>query len=298
LPASHSPPSSRRSGVVLSSAQTAGYQAFGYSHRGLVRPGNEDSYLVAPTAGLFIVADGMGGAAAGEVASRMAIEEVHAAFEVAEGTDVTWPGAMQALPSPAQGGPRLVAAVERANVRVHAFAAADQSKAGMGTTMTAMLVHEGRVQIAHVGDSRLYRLRRGKLELLTEDHSLVNEYVRAGEMSAEEAERSPYKHIISRAVGTDARVKVDRRVLDVLPGDTLLLCTDGLHGVVGDDDIAATLLAEPDIARAVMKLIEASLDGGAPDNVTAVVVRFSGNARLGEIGSGPEGAEARGQGRG
>jgi protein phosphatase len=188
--------------------------------------------------------------------------------------------------------------VERANVRVHAFAAADQSKAGMGTTMTAMLVHEGRVQIAHVGDSRLYRLRRGKLELLTEDHSLVNEYVRAGEMSAEEAERSPYKHIISRAVGTDARVKVDRRVLDVLPGDTLLLCTDGLHGVVGDDDIAATLLAEPDIARAVMKLIEASLDGGAPDNVTAVVVRFSGNARLGEIGSGPEGAEARGQGRG
>jgi protein phosphatase len=205
---------------------------------------------------------------------------------------------MQALPAPAQGGPRLAAAVERANVRVHALAAADQSKTGMGTTMTAVLVHDGRVQLAHVGDSRLYRLRRGRLELLTEDHTLVNEYVRAGEMSAEEAGRSPLKHIISRAVGTDAAVKVDRRVLDVLPGDTLLLCTDGLHGVVGDDDIAATLATEPDIARAGMKLIEASLDGGAPDNVTIVLVHFSGSARVSELPGRYEEAPARGQGRG
>jgi protein phosphatase len=204
----------------------------------------------------------------------MAIAEVRAAFEVASDADVTWPGAMRALPSPAPGGPRLLAAVERANVRVHAAAAADASKAGMGTTLTAMLVHDGRAQIAHVGDSRLYRLRRGRLELVTEDHTLVSEYVRAGEMTAEQAERSPYKHIISRAIGTDAFVKVDRRVLDLAPGDTLLLCTDGLHGVVGDDDIAATLLAEPDIARAAMKLIEATLDAGAPDNVTVVLLRI------------------------
>jgi protein phosphatase len=219
----------------------------------------------------------MGGAAAGEVASRMTVDAVRHAFEE---IDVTWPGAMEQLPAPGPGLPRLVAAVERANTRVHAAARADQSKAGMGTTFTGVLVMGDRLGLAHVGDSRVYRLRDGRLARLTHDHSLVEESVRRGLITPEEAERSPHKHVITRAIGTDETVQVDRRLMAIEPGDVFLLATDGLHGVVGDDDIAAILQVERDITCAATRLVEATLDGGAPDNVTVVLLRIVGDGAV------------------
>lgn len=271
LPASSPPPSARQSGITLSASRSSRIEAFGLSHRGLTRPGNEDSYLVAPELGLLAVADGMGGAAAGEVASRMTVDAVRCAFEEA---DVTWPGAMREEPAPSPGLPRLVAAVERANVRVHAAARADSGKVGMGTTFTALLVLDGHGAVAHVGDSRLYRLRAGRLERLTRDHTLIDDFVRRGVLTPEEAERSPYKHTITRAVGVESTIDVDRRYLGTLPGDVLLLATDGLHGAIGDDDITAILQTEPELTRAASQLIEATLDAGAPDNVTVVLARI------------------------
>jgi protein phosphatase len=200
----------------------------------------------------------------------MTLDAVRCAFEDA---DVTWPGAMTDRPPPAPGLPQLVAAVERANVRVHAAASADDDKAGMGTTVTALLMLGDRVAVAHVGDSRLCRLRGRHLEQLTRDHTYVDRCVRAGIMTREQAAQSAHKHIITRAIGTDPEVKVDRGLLAIEPGDTFLLATDGLHGVVGDDDVAATLLAWPDLTRAATRLIEATLDAGAPDNISVVLVR-------------------------
>jgi protein phosphatase len=254
--------------VALSTPRPARIEAFGLSHRGLVREGNEDALLVAGELGLYAVADGLGGAAAGEVASCLAVDAVRRALEDA---DLTWPLAMPKRPPP--GLPRLVAAVERANGCVHAAARADRRKAGMGSTLTALLVLGEQAAVAHVGDSRIYRLRDGRLTLLTLDHTLVGEAVRDGMLTPEEAARSPHRNIITRAVGTRATIDVDRQLIHVAPGDVFLLSTDGLHGVVGDDDLAAILLAEPDLTRATNAMIEAALDAGAPDNVTVVLVR-------------------------
>lgn len=265
-------PAPRESGVALSTSRPSRFEAFGLSHRGLIRPSNEDSYLVAPELGICAVADGMGGAAAGEVASRMAIDAVRRAFENA---GVSRPGAMNDLPLPAPGMPRLVTAIQHANLRVHATACADHDKAGMGTTFTALAVLEGRVGIAHVGDSRAYLLRGRKLEVLTEDHTLMEAYVRSGAMTRDEARRSTFGHAITRAVGTEPGIEVDQRLVATAAGDLLLLATDGLHGLLGHDDIAAILVAERDLTRAATHLIDAALDAGAPDNVTVVLARIA-----------------------
>lgn len=242
--------------------------AFGISHRGLVRSGNEDAYLVAQELGVYGVADGMGGAAAGEVAARMTIDGVRAVFD---DPDVTWPTGIVSRPPP--GLLALVGGVERANARVHAAAKADRRKAGMGATFTGLLLLPGRAAIAHVGDSRAYLQRGRRLDRLTEDHTIVEELFRAGAMSREDADRSEVRHVLSRAVGVAPTVEIDQRFVAVEPGDTLLLCSDGLHGAVGDDDICAILQSADDVTRAGAQFIEATLDAGAPDNVTAVLIR-------------------------
>jgi protein phosphatase len=262
----HAQPTSEpphRSGIVhaLSPAYVT---VFGLSHRGRVRSRNEDAYLVARHLSLFAVSDGMGGAAAGEVASGMTVDELRAAFDEADATNAG------ALPSFGQ-------AVARANARVYALAQADSAKYGMGATLTALRLVPGGAAILHVGDSRAYRFRRGQLSQITQDHSLVAEQMRAGNMSEEEARRSPFRHIISRAIGTHSEVKADEHSVDLEPGDTLLLCTDGLHGVVDDETIARVLCATSDVAGSAANLIQAALDAGGPDNIAVVLVHFGGS---------------------
>lgn len=244
--------------------------AVGLSNPGLVRPGNEDAFLAAGDLGLYAVADGMGGAACGEVAARMAIDAVRAAIE---DPNATWPSGSRGAPPAGSGLPLLVAGVERANARVHAAAAADSAKAGMGSTFTGILFFESGAAIAHVGDSRAWRLRAGRLEVLTADHTVVQAAVDAGAMTPEEARISKYRHIITRAIGTHPAIEVEHALLDVEAGDVYLLATDGLHGVVGDDEIAAILQAELDLHRAASHLMVATFDAGAPDNVTLVLLR-------------------------
>jgi serine/threonine protein phosphatase PrpC len=234
-------------------------QAFALSDVGLVRSGNEDAYAVVPSFGFFAVADGMGGHAAGEVASWMAIDAVRSVIED---------------PSVATAGlHRLAGAVEYANAVVHAASRA-RGRAGMGTTFTGLLLQDGRAFVAHVGDSRAYLLRGGRLAQLTFDHTLVAARVQAGFMTPEEAAASPRRHIILRAVGTRETLEVDTRELSMQSGDRFLLSSDGLHDVLGDDNIKAVLMRERDVTAAAAELVALANDGGGPDNVTAVLVRI------------------------
>jgi serine/threonine protein phosphatase PrpC len=241
-------------------------EAFGLSDPGLVRDTNEDCYAVVPTLGYFAVADGVGGHAAGEVASRMAIDAVQS---VLEEPTVPWPEGAGAATAAMH---RLAGGVEYANACVHT-AAREHGRRGMGTTFTGLLLLDDEAALAHVGDSRVYLLRGRRLEQLTEDHTLVQAYIRAGILTREEAAASPIRNIISRAVGAKEVVAVDAHLVAVEPGDMFLLASDGLHGVVEDETIAAVLLREPDITRAAAQLVERANDAGGPDNTTVVLVR-------------------------
>lgn len=219
-----------------------------------------------PDVGLFAVAGGLGSGAEGDVASRIAIDAVRAALE---GGDCARPRGLARLPA-SVGLPELVAAVECANVCVRT-ACVDGTNGGLGASFTGILVLEDRVALAHVGNSRAYLWRDGRLLQLTRDHLLVNDLVDAGTITPKQAERSPLRRLLSRAVGDSPCVEVDARLLTVAPGDTLLLAS-GLHGVVDDLDIAASLLGERDVPGAAARLIDRATDAGALDNVTVVLV--------------------------
>ena len=221
---------------------------------GQVREGNEDSYLVEQP--LYVVADGMGGHRGGEVASELAIETIQALFLKREGS--------------------LVTQVEEANRRVFERSQSDRNVAGMGTTLTAALVDGSRVQLAHVGDSRAYLFRDHELTILTEDHTLVHRMVMAGEITEEEAEVHPHRSILTRALGVDGRIQVDELAIDVRPGDRILLCTDGLTGMVSEEQIGTILDSTPgDAQGAVERLIAEANRAGGVDNITAVVLDFT-----------------------
>jgi serine/threonine protein phosphatase PrpC len=220
---------------------------------GREREANEDAFLVRPP--LFVVADGMGGAQAGEVASRTLVEVCDEAAAAADLPDA------------------LEATVKQANARIHRMAAGDPSLEGMGCTVTASYVSGNRLTAAHVGDSRLYRLRGDSFEQLTEDHSLVAGLVRRGQLTSEEAKVHPQRSVILRAVGVDADVEVDvvQHGLDV--GDVYLTCSDGLTGMVRDEVIGETLKAFPSLAAAAEMLIELANAAGGRDNITVVLFR-------------------------
>lgn len=234
-------------------------EAAGQSHPGRQRRRNEDAFAVHLDLGLFVVADGMGGHAAGEVASRVAVEAV--AAHVHAGT------ASRAVDL-------LVEAVRAANHAVLDASRADIHAHDMGTTIASVLVRGDRVVVAHVGDSRVYRHRKGRLETLTDDHSLVAECVRSGYLTPERALSFPYKHFITRSLGADDRLEVDVRVIEAQPGDVILLCSDGLSGVVDEEDIARILDAEPCVDAAAQRLVDRANAAGGPDNVTVVIVRW------------------------
>ena len=219
---------------------------------GQVREGNEDSYLLLEP--LFAVADGIGGHRGGEVASNLAIDTVRELFLAGEGS--------------------LTEQVERANRVVYERSSTDREVQGMGTTLTAALVEGSRIRVAHVGDSRAYVFRDGRLHMLTKDHTLVAKMVEDGEITAAEAETHPHRSIVTRALGVESTVEVDEGVLEMRPGDRLLLCSDGLTGMVDRDGIERILRDTPDPQAAVERLIRAANDAGGVDNITAVLLDF------------------------
>lgn len=213
---------------------------------------NEDAFVCAPP--LFAVADGMGGAQAGEIASRIAAAALE---ELGGGHAVSVPEL-----------------VREANARVWQHALEDPAVAGMGTTVTVALVHEedGTVEIGHVGDSRAYHVRDGALEQLTADHTLVAELVRSGRLTQEEAESHPQRSVITRALGTEPDVEVDSFLVEAQPGDVFLICSDGLSSYVAEDDVRATLQAAGgELEQAAAQLVRAANAAGGEDNVTVVL---------------------------
>jgi protein phosphatase len=236
----------------------------GRTDPGRRRRRNEDAYLVAPP--LFAVADGMGGAQAGEVAARLAtaaLREYHEADDL-----------------PGEG--RVAAIIQEANRRIYERASVDTDVSGMGTTVTAALLEAGRIVIGHVGDSRAYRLRRGRLEQLTDDHSLVADLVRGGRISPEEAETHPQRSVITRALGTDAEVDVDSLSVDAESGDLYLICSDGLTTMIADDEILAILERAKSLDSAGKDLVKAANRRGGEDNVTVVLFTVEADEPLEE----------------
>ncbi len=222
---------------------------------GRQRRGNEDAFYAQPP--LFLVADGMGGARAGEVASRIAVEM----FE-------------QGLPPEGTPERRLSTVVQNANREIYARSRSERECEGMGTTLTAAYLDQDHVAIAHVGDSRAYMFRAGELVRLTQDHSLVDELVKAGKLTEEQALEHPRRSIIMRALGPEPEVPVDTWSYPARAGDVLLLCSDGLTSMVSDAQIAAILVAAPSLLAAADALTDEANEAGGRDNITVVLCRF------------------------
>jgi len=242
---------------------------------GRVRQINEDAYLAKSEQGLFVVCDGMGGAAAGEVASQLAVDTIGSLLNGSEdGSAPAQDGNSQFHPQTLQLGD----AIREANLAIIARAQADASQTGMGTTVVGAWAHDGVVSIAHVGDSRAYLANAGGFEGVTSDHSLVEAQVQAGLINREESLQSEHQNILLRALGRDANVEIDLAEITVSPGDRLLLCTDGLTRMVPDEALAAALdrfRGEPQ--QACDHLIDAANNNGGPDNITVVIVEFLGS---------------------
>ncbi|MET0836675.1 MAG: Stp1/IreP family PP2C-type Ser/Thr phosphatase [Thermoleophilaceae bacterium] len=226
---------------------------------GRQRSANEDSLVLRPP--FFAVADGMGGARAGEVASAIAAEAFEGASAAGEAAEA-----------------QLARLLREANRRIYELAVTDESHRGMGTTLTAAKVHDGEVSLAHVGDSRAYRMRDGGLEQITRDHSLVAELERSGQITPEAAEHHPQRSIITRALGPEPDVEVDTYTLSARDGDLFLLCSDGLTSMISDDEVAAILRTSATLDEAADALIKAANQSGGKDNITVVLFR------IGELG--------------
>jgi protein phosphatase len=247
------------------------FHAFGLTDVGRKRKHNEDAYLVDAERGLFVVADGMGGHAAGEVASRITVESMQEFIAASDdSTDSSWPFGHGNRAS--SGGNRLTAAVEKANEKVMRAVASRPELKGMGTTVVAALVEAERATLVHVGDSRAYLFRDGELRRLTDDHSWVQEQVNAGILSEDEAKSHPLKNVVTRALGGSPHVSVDLIEVPLRPGDRFLLCSDGLTGMVVDEEIHEFFLAEPVPEAAVRRLVELANERGGVDNITAIVI--------------------------
>ena len=231
--------------------------SFGISHVGRVRKNNEDCHLEDPELGLYLVADGMGGALAGERASQLTAETIEAELRAI---------------GPDAGPEDLERAVRAANRTVRNEARSHSHYAGMGTTIVAVLLRQGKAYAANVGDSRLYRMRGDSLECITSDHSWVNEVGRNIGLSEEELKTHAYRNMLTRAIGADDEVESELLEVGFAPGDTLLLSTDGLHGVIEESQIAEILASSASLPDLGQALVDSVLESGAPDNVTAVLI--------------------------
>jgi serine/threonine protein phosphatase PrpC len=246
----------------------------GETNVGRKRNHNEDNFSIMTDYGLFLVADGMGGHAAGEVASKMALDSLQEFFGATQSDpERTWPYKMDRTKGYEEN--RLITGIKLANLRIYETAQRESKKRGMGTTFVGIFTANDGVYVAHVGDSRVYRFRNGQLEMLTEDHSLLNDYIKMKRLTEEEIANFPHKNVIVRALGMKDTVKVDTRFEVPALNDTYLLCSDGLSGPVTDAEIAQILGTHSDIKVASAKLIERANENGGPDNITSVLVRWT-----------------------
>ena len=242
---------------------------------GLRRSSNEDSYCTRADLGLFVVADGMGGHAAGEVASRVAVDTIQTFITETAGADKnrTWPFPFE--PQVSLEGNRLKAAFRLANRQIATAMADSADLRGMATTASAVLAGPHSACVAHVGDSRVYALLDGTLRQITDDHSWVEEQVRAGTMTSSAARQHPWRNVVTRALSGGSDPEIDTVELTPHPGERLLLCSDGLSGVVAHDEIERILSdRELTLEQICDRLVTAANDGGGPDNVTVLVIQI------------------------
>lgn len=240
------------------------WEAAGASDLGRVREGNEDAFYLDAERGVFVVADGMGGHAAGEIASALAVKS--AAEALRQAVDDSVP--------PVDVPGVLAAAFQLAWKRIHQSGQADPRVEGMGTTLTACLVSpEGWCRIGHIGDTRLYRIRNGELELLTHDHTWVQREIDSGRLEPEAAESHPFAHVLTRVLTGDLPPEPDLIAASVLPGDVLLLSTDGLHGLVPTDLLHSEVTRNEPLPAILTRLVTAANERGGRDNITALLVR-------------------------
>ncbi|TLN08513.1 Stp1/IreP family PP2C-type Ser/Thr phosphatase [bacterium] len=229
------------------------------SHIGLVRKTNEDNSLVCEDLQLLAVADGMGGHQAGEVASRVALDTVSAYVTQNSGDIAANPGAV------------LQKALAEANQKIYRQARQESGYHGMGTTITAAILLPGKAYLAHVGDSRAYLIHGGEIRLVTDDHSLVNELVKNGGITVDEASRHPQRNVLTRAVGSSAGVDVDLYEEATVRGDILLLCTDGLSNLLSPGEIRDIVTGVASLEEGTARLVELALAGGGADNITVIL---------------------------
>jgi PPM family protein phosphatase len=234
---------------------------------------NEDAFLVLPDQQLYCVADGMGGHASGEIASRIAIEELSDFYQrTSRDEDLTWPFKMDKSRNYEEN--RLATGIKLANARIYEAASSDPNYRGMGTTIVSLHFADDSVYVGHVGDSRAYCLRDGELRQVTEDHSLLNDYLKAKKLTAEEIDAFPHKNVIVRALGMKDTVQVDIEKLEPRDGDLFLLCSDGLSGMVSDAALVAAVSAGEDLEATCGQLIELANNAGGNDNVTCILARY------------------------
>jgi protein phosphatase len=244
----------------------------GDTNIGLKRQHNEDSFFLPDADKLAIVADGMGGHASGEVASKMAVEMVSEHFKATqEEAELTWPYKLDH--SDRYDANRLINGIKLANLEIYERAQREESCHGMGTTIVASFFLDDKVLIGHVGDSRVYRFRDGHLAQLTEDHSLLNDYIKMKRLSSEDAGKFPHKNVIVRALGMKESVQVDLISDPHRQGDVYLMCSDGLSGMVDDAGLAYILSDENDLDAACERMIQSANRNGGVDNITCLLAR-------------------------
>jgi serine/threonine protein phosphatase PrpC len=245
----------------------------GNTHVGMKRNHNEDNYLILPDQNLCCVADGMGGHSSGEIASKIAVDELGEFFRMtASDQDATWPFKMDKTRNYDEN--RLATGIKLANKSIFDKASSEVKYKGMGTTIVSLHFTNDTAYVGHVGDSRVYFFRQGVLKQVTEDHSLLNDYLKAKKLTPEEIENFPHKNVIVRALGMKELVQVDVAKVEAQQGDVFLLCSDGLSGMVTDPQMQELLTKTSELEKACSQLIDLANAAGGNDNVTCVLARY------------------------
>jgi PPM family protein phosphatase len=243
---------------------------FGDTNVGMKRTHNEDNLLKVGDENLFIVADGMGGHSSGEIASQIAVEAISNFYKATrQDQEITWPYKMDKNRSYEEN--RFIMAIKLANLRIHEAAQREARYRGMGTTIAGVNFVNSMVLVANVGDSRVYQIRGGQLSQITEDHSLLNDYIKARKLTPEEIANFPHKNVIVRALGMKDTVLVDMTRHPVQAGDLYVMCSDGLSGMVTDDQIKQVVTSSPDLSQAAKTLIDMANKAGGVDNITVII---------------------------